>query len=113
MLGLTPDGAVVRIGSSKTRVGGRLRSYATDINKRLLRDVGPTPRAEAEGWLARLAEHGAITAVVHQPPMMATIAGSLRPYLDIERVLLEEHCPPFNRRGVKRLQAGIDPLSET
>lgn len=94
---LSPVADIIRIGTSKQRIGRRLAAYAKDINKRLLFDKGPTPLWEAEAWLQKLRECGLLAAYVHLPNEVETVAGPVRPYLDIERALIAKHRPVLNR----------------
>ncbi|MBZ7920571.1 hypothetical protein LAC81_02060 [Ensifer adhaerens] len=94
---LSPLGDIIRIGTSKQPIGGRLAAYAKDINKRLQFDKGSTPAWEAEAWLQKLGQFGHLTAYVHLPDEVDTVAGPVRPYLDIERALIAKHRPLLNR----------------
>jgi hypothetical protein len=44
-----------------------------------------------------LLKAGSLICYVHQPDEIDTIAGPLRPYLDIERVLIATKKPILNR----------------
>ncbi|RAS16093.1 hypothetical protein [Ensifer adhaerens] len=94
---LSPAADIIRIGTSKQPIGRRLAAYAKDINKRLQFDKGATPLWEAEAWLQKLREFGHLAAFVHLPDMVETVAGPVRPYLDIERALIAKHRPVLNR----------------
>lgn len=94
---LSPAVDIIRIGTSKQPIGNRLAAYAKDINKRLQMDKGATPLWEAEAWLEKLKECGHLAAFVHLPDMVETIAGPVRPYLDIERALIAKYRPALNR----------------
>lgn len=94
---LSPAVDIVRIGTSKQPIGNRLAAYAKDINKRLQMDKGATPLWEAEAWLEKLKECGHLAAFVHLPDMVETVAGPVRPYLDIERALIAKYRPVLNR----------------
>ncbi len=94
---LSPAADIIRIGTSKQPIGGRLAAYAKDINKRLQLDKGSTPTWEADAWLQKLTEFGHLSAFVHLPDMVETVAGPVRPYLDIERALIAKHRPVLNR----------------
>jgi hypothetical protein len=37
-----------------------------------------------------------LTAVMHQPEPTPTVAGLIRPYLDVERQLIRQHRPLLN-----------------
>lgn len=94
---LSPAADIIRIGTSKQPIGGRLAAYGKHINQRLRLDRGPTPLWEAEAWLQKLRECGHLAAFVHLPDMVETVAGPVRPYLDIERALIAKHRPVLNR----------------
>jgi len=94
---LSPAADIIRIGTSKQPVGGRLAAYGNHINQRLRLDRGPTPLWEAEAWLQKLRECGLLAAYVHLPNEVETVAGPIRPYLDIERALIAKYRPALNR----------------
>ena len=93
----TPEGEALRVGTSKAGAWSRLRQYPRYINKRLDGLNSETPAWEAEAWLTLLQEHGHLDAVVLQPSMIMTVAGYLRPYNDLERVLIATLRPRLNR----------------
>lgn len=90
------EGAVLRVGTTRHAVGKRLLEYGRHINRRLAGSKSPTPVWEAHRWL-ELATAGNMIALVHVPDTVATIAGPVRPYLDIERVLIHDLKPSLNR----------------
>lgn len=94
---ITPYGEALRIGTSKKPVGLRLLSYPAYINRALAGNPSVTPLWEAKDWLRLLEANDSLLAVVHQPPTIDTVAGPLRPYLDIERHLIRATKPPLNR----------------
>lgn len=87
---------VLRVGTSKGPVRKRLRQYPGYINKALDGGKSQTPLWEADLWLEYL-QCGELHALVHQPPTIDTVAGPVRPYLDIERTLLASVRPALNR----------------
>jgi len=91
-----PNHFALRVGTAMHPVGPRLRLYEPHINKSLDNRPSPTPRKEADGWIGALRE-GPVVAVMHQPPLIETAAGVLRPYLNMERQLIRSLRPPFNR----------------
>ncbi len=93
---LSPSAEVLRIGTSNQPIGRRLSAYAKDINKRLREGRGRTPSAEVESWLLRLQEFGRLDAFAHLPSAVETVAGPIRPYLDIERTLIAKYKPILN-----------------
>ena len=93
---LDKDGNAVRVGTSKQPIGKRMLAYNPHINKSLAGLNSPTPLWEAEQWLALVTE-GQLKAVCHQPPIIETVAGPLRPYLDIERHMIFDMKPTLNR----------------
>ncbi len=92
----TESGEWIRVGTSKAPVKGRLLAYAKDINNALNGARSPTLATEAAEWKRILLE-GRLIAVVHRPPPTDSIADPVRPYLDIERVLIASKRPPLNR----------------
>ena len=56
-----------------------------------------TPEWEAKGWVELLQKHGFLEARVYLPPEIGTPAGSIRPFLDVERVLIKDFKPSLNR----------------
>ncbi|WP_276118387.1 GIY-YIG nuclease family protein [Pararhizobium qamdonense] len=93
---LDGSGNALRIGTSKPKVSKRLLQYNRYINKALAGLGGGTPLWEANAWLDLVREQ-TLTAVVHQPPEIATVAGMVRPHLDIERLLIQQLNPRLNR----------------
>lgn len=94
---LSPVADIIRIGTSKQPIGRRLSAYAKDINNRLQLEKGATPLWEAEAWLQKLRAFGHLMAFVHLPNIVETVAGPVRPYLDIERALIAKYRPMLNR----------------
>ncbi|WP_421590916.1 hypothetical protein [Shinella sp. M27] len=90
------DGEPLRIGTSKPSVGNRLRQYPQHINRSLRDGLGPTPPHEAAAWF-EIARSGPLKALAHQPPLITTVCGLIRPYLDIERHLIAQLKPRLNR----------------
>jgi len=93
----TPDGRDLRFGTSAGPVGVRLRQYAKHLTASLNGLSSPSPLWEAESWRALLIDHGRLNAFAHQPISIETVAGPLRPFLDIERRLIKLNRPPLNR----------------
>ncbi|SCX27172.1 hypothetical protein [Agrobacterium rosae] len=89
-------GYVLRVGTTKYSVGNRLRQYAPHINRALLGMPSSTPLWEAQKWHSMVLS-GELTALVHEPPLISTAAGLIRPYLDIERLMIAGLKPPLNR----------------
>ncbi|WHA40165.1 hypothetical protein [Agrobacterium larrymoorei] len=89
-------GYVLRVGTTKHSVGARLRQYAPHINRALAGLPSSTPLWEARKW-HNAVQGGELTALVHAPPDIHTAAGVVRPYLDIERVMIAGLKPPLNR----------------
>lgn len=94
---VSPAGDIVRVGTSKQPIGRRLAAYAKDINNRLVLGKGSTPDWEAKRWVSELSVFGHLVAFAHRPPEVDTVAGKIRPYLDIERVLIAKMKPRLNR----------------
>jgi hypothetical protein len=93
---LGPEDAIIRIGTSKQPVARRMLQYPKHINSTLAGLPSPTPPEEAENWV-RLVKASPIRALVHQPPLVQTVCGPIRPYLDIERTLLSSFKTQLNR----------------
>lgn len=91
------SGDYIRVGTSRAPVKGRLLIYETHINRALNGARSPTLATEAAEWKRILLEEGRLIAIVHRPPPTDSIAGPVRPYLDIERVLIATKRPPLNR----------------
>lgn len=89
-------GYVLRVGTTKYGVGKRLRQYAPHINRALVGKPSSTPLWEAKKWHGMVLA-GELTALVHEPPLVSTAAGLIRPYLDIERLMIAGLKPPLNR----------------
>lgn len=87
----------LRVGTSAAPLRKRLLSYMGYINKSLAGKKSATPLWEAESWKKLLLENGHLIALAFQPPLISTYVGELRPYLDIERVLIRERKPSLNR----------------
>jgi hypothetical protein len=92
----TEAGGLVRVGTSKKRpVVSRLQRYSGDIQRGLLGVTKNPSLEEAQKW-RDLLKAGSLICYVHQPDEIDTI-GPLRPYLDIERVLIATQKPILNR----------------
>ncbi|MER9883898.1 hypothetical protein [Mesorhizobium sp. M0118] len=91
------QGAALRIGTSRSAVRRRLLSYSTYINRSLAGEGGATPEWEAKEWLKLCNDCGELCVFVHHPAVIETTAGPIRPYLDIERVLIRRYKPRLNR----------------
>lgn len=87
---------IVRIGSSKGVLSGRMRAWERDVSKRLQGRKSPTPLREAEEWRARLAEHGHGIVLARGGHEITTPVGTFPAYLDEESVLIGRHTPPLN-----------------
>ncbi|EBV3600203.1 hypothetical protein BO068_005141 [Escherichia coli] len=83
------DQKPLRVGTRTAKLGSRLLEYAKHINRSLAGHEKPTPRWEAEAWLQQL-RHGTLHALAYQPDVILTPFGEIRPYLDIERVLIRQ-----------------------
>lgn len=94
---VTSQGEPLRIGTSQHAVAKRLRSYAVYINRSLAGQGGATPHWEALEWKRLLVHHRCLLAVVHQPAEYLSVAGLIRPCLDVERHLIRDFKPPLNR----------------
>lgn len=93
----TAAGEWVRVGTSSGPLKKRLFSYAQHITKALEGKKSQTPEWEALRWRELIQKEGQLIALAHQPQHIETIAGNLRPFLDIERVLIREKKPNLNR----------------
>ncbi len=81
-------GEVVRVGSSKAPLQGRLRNYERHITNALHHKKSPTPDEEAKKWrkLLRGGTSGEIYA--RQGPMVKSPIGEFPAYLDEESILI-------------------------
>jgi hypothetical protein len=93
---LSAEGDLLRVGTTKHGVGSRLRQYPRHINRALIGEKSPTPIWEARQWLAHV-DDGLLTFAVHQPPLVESVVGLIRPYLDIEREMILKFRPAMNR----------------
>lgn len=87
------DGQFLRIGSSKGKLGTRMKAWERDVTKALRGEKSPTPKGEAEQW--RQLASGLVWA--RQGTKVKTPVGEFKCYLDEESVLIGRHLPPLNR----------------
>lgn len=90
-------GEIVRIGSSKARLGHRMKIWQRDVTRRLGGHPSSTPPWEAAAWKERLIRHGGGAVYARQGTWMSTPVGSFNAYLDEESLLIGRHLPPLNR----------------
>ena len=93
---LDGSGNVIRVGSSKQPIGRRLMPTRSTSTRACRGFEAPPPKGKTAAWL-KLAKEGDLQGVVHQPPLIETVAGPVRPYLDIERTMIAALRPPLNR----------------
>jgi hypothetical protein len=92
------DDQIVRIGSSKNPLSGRLQDSERDVSRGMRGDPqSPCPPAEAEKWRERLNRGQTGTVYARHGTLVETPVGSFPAYLDEESVLLGRHRPPLNR----------------
>jgi hypothetical protein len=88
---------IVRIGSSKDKLGNRLRVWQRDVSKALQGRKSSTPLHEAEGWSDILRQHQSGLVFARPGTIVTTSIGEMSAYLDEESVLIERHRPRLNR----------------
>lgn len=93
----TPDGQDMRFGTAESKLRQRMQAYGKHITDSLEGRPSPSPEWEAKCWLAQLDRHGRLEAFAHQPDLIETIVGPVRPFLSIEKRMLQLCKPPLNR----------------
>lgn len=93
----TPDGQDMRFGTAEKKLATRIQLYGKHITDSLEGRPSPSPQWESQCWLAQLGRHGRLEAFAHQPDIIDTTAGPLRPFLSVEKRMLQLHKPPLNR----------------
>jgi len=88
---------IVRIGSSKAPLRGRLKSWERDITNALNGRKSPSPDWEAKAWNEALTLHGSGLIFARQGTVVTTPIGTFPAYLDEESVLIGRHLPRLNR----------------
>jgi hypothetical protein len=84
---------VLRIGSSKGKLGTRLRAWQSDVSSALSNRKFRTPASEAAIWRASLAEHGEGALFARAGTVAVTPVGEINLYLAEESVLIGRHQP--------------------
>jgi len=90
-------GKIMRIGSSKGRLGNRLNAWTRDISGRLAGRKSPTPGWEAAQWKEHLRRAGGGLFYARPGTVISTRVGTISAYLDEESHLIGKHMPPLNR----------------
>lgn len=91
------EGEIVRIGSSKSRLGQRMRTWERDVSRALQGLPSSTPAWEAEAWRELLGQ-GRVGIIYARPgTTVTTPVGTFCAYLDEESLLIGRHLPRLNR----------------
>jgi hypothetical protein len=88
---------ILRIGSCKSTLGIRMKSWQRDVSGALQRRKSPTSLAEAESWRETLGTDRA-TIFARPGTQIETAVGRISAYLAEETALIERHKPRFCRR---------------
>lgn len=88
---------IVRIGSSKGKLGKRFRSWQRDVTNALNGKKSSTSDSEAKEWENILDKAGFGTIYARQGTMVTTAVGNFPAYLDEESLLIGKHLPRLNR----------------
>lgn len=88
---------IVRIGSSKSRLGHRMRTWERDVSRALQGLPSSTPAWEAEAWRELLGQGRAGIIYARPGTTVTTPVGTFCAYLDEESLLIGRHLPRLNR----------------
>lgn len=88
---------IVRIGSSKGRLGHRMRTWERDVSRALQGLPSSTPAWEAEAWRELLGRGRVGIIYARQGTTVTTPVGTFCAYLDEESLLIGRHLPRLNR----------------
>lgn len=88
---------IVRIGSSKAVLAGRMRSWQRDVSGALSGRKTSTPPWEAEAWRELLTTHPVGTVYARIGTVVETPVGTFSAYLDEESLLIGRYRPALNR----------------
>lgn len=88
---------IVRIGSSKGLLGGRMRAWSRDITAALCGRKSPAPSWEADAYRSALTLHGGGEVFARTATVVTTTVGTFEAYMDEESVLINRHRPRLNR----------------
>ncbi len=88
---------IVRIGSSKGILKGRLRAWERDVSAALQGRKSATPANEAAAWNVLLKANETGTLYAREGTMVDTPVGRICAYLDEESTLIGRHLPRLNR----------------
>jgi hypothetical protein len=88
---------IKRVGSSKGRLGGRLKSWSRDVTNALRGRKSPTPAWEAAECRNCLHQHKGGEVYARIATTVITSIGAFPAYMDEESVLINRHQPPLNR----------------
>lgn len=91
------SGEVVRLGSCKSTLALRLRSWRNDISRALQGRKSSAPPEEAAGWRALLATCEAGVIFTRRGTMVTTPVGTFNAYLAEECELIQRYKPRLNR----------------
>jgi len=90
---------IIRIGSSKSPLLTRFKSWERDVTNALNNRKSPTPEWEARAWADKLGRCGMGYVYAKRGTTVKTAVGEFNCYLDEERVLIARHKPSLNRSG--------------
>jgi len=91
------DDDIVRIGSSKARLGNRMKVWQRDVSLALQGLRSSTPPSEAEAWRELLPDGRVGTVYARRGTTVTTPVGTFCAYLDEESLLIGRHQPRLNR----------------
>lgn len=97
------DNEIVRVGSSKGKLGSRIKQWNRDVTNALLRiNAQPfkytnTPDWEAHEWKKALETHKSGMVYAREAHLVTTPIGSFKTYMDEESILINRHKPRLNR----------------
>ena len=84
---------VLRIGSSKGKLGSRLRAWQNDVSNALNGDFRRTPQEEVAVWRSALMEHRRGEIYARVGTIASSPVGTFNLYLNEERALIERYKP--------------------
>ena len=94
---ITSGREVVRIGTAQTSLRSRVRAYPNDINKSLDGREKPTPRWEADQWLAEIARNQFVEVWAKRAETMIYDGEEVSLHLSEEMALIRRWRPRLNR----------------
>ena len=84
---------ILRFGSSKKKLGGRIRAWQSDVSKAFAGDYSRTPQREADIWRDMLIKHQLGYLYAREGTRVVTPVGEFNLYQYEERALIDRHQP--------------------